>query len=159
MQLCGLMWDSTTPGVIPGGALLRALYVNGRYAVRPDYGRGRVYIDVTGGAAGQAGILDVETGDATPEHAGPWLTERKALDEGTLYCSRGALGAVLAGTGNLPFCLWLATLDGTIAVPALPSRVTLVAVQAFGAAMTGINADLSVVLDQNWWERRALPPR
>jgi len=156
MTVHGLMWDSTTPELIPGWARLKALYVNGKYAQFPRYGRGHVYIDVTGAAPMSADILDVERGDATPATVLPWLRARSHWDAGTIYCNRDTLPAVQDAAGDLPFHLWLATLDGTI-----PESVTgpghLVAVQAYPASVVGVNIDVSVVLDAAWWAGKALP--
>ncbi len=163
-SICGLMWDSTTPEVIPSYALLRALYVTGRGAVRPAFGRGRVYIDVLGNAPQLAFWADVETGDITPDHFAGWLDRRHAAGAGWGggYCNRATLPAMVSAAGRRPWSLWLATLDGhadpaVIAeLASLPPNVTLVAVQAFPAAMTGGNADLSVVVSRAWWAGRAL---
>ena len=156
MQGYGLMWDSAT-GAIPVGARLRALYFNGRYASPPAYGRGRVFIDVLASAPGAASWLDVETGDATPGAVPGWLDLRGAAQAHNrgVYCNRGNLPAVIRAAAGRQFNLWLATLDGTIPATAdlqLPSSARLVAVQAFGAAMLGFNADLSVVVDRAYWD-------
>jgi hypothetical protein len=55
-----------------------------------------------------------------------------------------------------PHLLWVATLDGTVDV-VVPISGRLVAVQAFPASMTGMNADLSVVVDEAYWQGRSLP--
>lgn len=155
-MLAGLMFDSTTPDVIPGWARLKALYVNGHFAQVPHYGKGHVYIDVLGNNPRGADILDVEQGDATPASVLPWLTARAHYDVGTVYCNRDTLPAVQDAANGRPFNLWLATLDGTI-----PAEVSggghLVAVQAFGAKVAGANVDISAVLDHAWWAGRALP--
>lgn len=158
MGLVGLMWDSTTPELIPSWARLRALYVNGKYAQHPDYGRGRIFIDVTGAAPFAAEVLDVETGDATVAHVNPWLRQRARWERGTIYCNRSTLADVQAAAHDIPFDIWLATLDGTMPaeIPSGPGK--LVAVQAFGAEVAGANVDVSVVLDEGWWAGKALPP-
>jgi len=158
MRLCGLMWDSTTPELIPSWARLKALYVNGKFAAHPDYGRGRVFIDVTGGAPFGAEILDVETGDATPDHVPGWLRARHQWEIGTIYCNRDTLPHVVEAANGLPFFLWLATLDGSIPTDVITGSGRLVAVQAYSASMVGVNVDLSAVVDEQWWVNHALPP-
>ncbi len=153
----GLMWDSTTPELIPGWARLKALYINGKFATHPDYGRGRVFIDVTGAAPFAAEILDVEKGDATAAHVTQWLAERARTEVGTIYCNRSTLPDVIHAAGSAPFDLWLATLDGSIPSVDLPPHVELVAVQALSAGITGANVDLSAVVSQRWWNAHALP--
>lgn len=151
-----IMFDSTTPELIPGWARLRALYVNGKYAQPPDYGRGRIFIDVLGNMPFAAEVLDVEKQDATPAAVGPWLRARSRWEPGTIYCNESTVPAVQAAAGDMPFYLWLATLDG--AVPEHSGPGQLVAVQAYGALTTGANIDMSVVVDEQWWTRHALPP-
>jgi hypothetical protein len=154
--IAGLMFDSTTPELIPPWARLKALYVNGKFAHHPDYGRGRIFIDVIGNAPFGAEVLDVEREDATPATVHPWLQARSRWEQGTIYCNESTLPAVQEAAQGLPFYLWLATLDG--ALPAHSGPGQLVAVQAYGAQVTGANVDLSVVLDEHWWRKHALPP-
>lgn len=156
-KMVGLMWDSTTPEIIPGWARLKALYINGKFATHPDYGRGRVFIDVNGAAPFAAEILDVEKGNATPEHVPGWLQERARTEIGTVYCNQDTLPHVLAAAGSQEFDLWLATLDGSIPSLDLPPHVELVAVQAIGAGIAGGNVDISAVVSQRWWNSHALP--
>lgn len=155
----GFMFDSTTPELIPGWSRLKALYANGKFAAHRDFGRGRIFIDVTGAEPFNAEVLDVERGDANPAHVNPWLHARHQWEVGTIYCNRSTLPAVVDAANGLPFWLWLATLDGTVPdqVDAGPSG-QLVAVQAFGAELVGVNLDLSVVVHPQWWARHALPP-
>lgn len=155
--MVGLMWDSTTPELIPGWARLKALYINGRFASHPDYGRGRVFIDVTGAAPFAAEVLDVETGDASPEHVPGWLQARARTEIGTVYCNRDTLPHVLDAAGSQAFDLWLATLDGSVPHVELPAHVELVAVQAIPATIAGANVDISAVISQRWWNAHALP--
>lgn len=155
-MFAGLMFDSTTPELIPGWARLRALYVNGKFAQHPDFGRGRIHIDVLGNAPSFAEVLDVEAEDATPGAVLPWLQARGRFEQGTIYCNESTLPAVQEAAAGHPFYLWLATLDG--AIPAHSGPGQLVAVQAYGQKITGANVDVSVVLDEQWWARHALPP-
>jgi hypothetical protein len=150
----GSMFDSATH-TFPEDAQLKALYINGRFASRPiEYKRGQLWIDVLGNMAKGAFFADVESGDISVTNAGSWLDSRGM--PGGIYCDRDNLPRVLSNTGTRKFSLWLATLDGTINVPDIPSRVTLVAVQAFGAKHLGFNADMSLVTDYKFWKAHAI---
>lgn len=154
-EFYGLQYD-TVGGVL--GVPLQAFYFNGRFAHRPvTFGRGRVWIDVTGGAPLDCHWLDVEKEDATPDRVPTWNAERHhgTGQWGGAYCDRSTLPKVLEANGTLPLDLWLATLDGTVPDAAdlgLPPNVHLVAVQAFGAETAGFRADASVVVDAHYWD-------
>jgi hypothetical protein len=159
MQVYGLQWDSAT-GDIPPRARLRALYVNGVFATRPArYRRGLVWIDVTGAAPDAAFWLDVERGDATPDHVAGWLDarERSGAGAGGIYCDRSNLPAVEQAAGDRPHALWVATLDGTAEVQLPGGSGRLVAIQDYPASMVGLDADLSIVVDRDYWSGHALP--
>jgi hypothetical protein len=149
-QIYGFQWDSTD--VLPFQPALQALYANGRYRSALNYGKGRVYIDVTGGIPNGAMWLDVEKGDATVADVPGWLEERARFGEGGIYCDRDTLPAVEQAAGDRPHWLWIATLDGTVDIALPPGCGRLVAVQAFPAAWLPVHADLSVVLDAGYWE-------
>jgi hypothetical protein len=157
-----IMRDSTTPGDIPTHGLdIVAGYVNGSFAWKPaDFDRFRhaahARIDVNGTAAAGAGILDVETGDATPATAVTWVKARhKALPGAyaVIYCNRATLTPLFnamnaAGLHVVTdFHLWIATLDGTKTVHDMTG---VVAVQYAGEAQTGGHYDESLVFDDEW---------
>lgn len=153
MNICGVQFDSVSP--LPFRPALEARYVNGRYSSPPEYGRGRVYIDVNGSNPRGAFWLDVEKGDATPAAVPSWLDERiTAEGAGGIYCSRNSLAAVEAAAGNRPHLLWVATLDGTMEITPPPGIGVLAVVQAIPASMLGFNADLSLVIDTGYWAAR-----
>jgi len=175
--------DSTTAADIPLAGLQVVMgYGNGRFAWTPaDWARfpatvARVRIDVNGTDPQACGVLDVESGDATPAQAPAWVKTRKALGAGphgrTIYTSRSLLAAVdetmkAAGLERVTdYTLWVATLDGT---RTLPSMTGVVAVQYAGEAQTGGHYDQSAVYDDAWhpapvvvppkppsWQARAL---
>lgn len=152
----GLQFDAVKPlGFTPA---LQLLYINGIGAVTPDYGRGRVYIDVTAAAPQAAFWLDVERFDATVEDIPGWLDRRRAAtgQQGGIYCTRDTLPAVEQAAGDRPHLLGVATLDGTTDITPPPGIGVLAYVQAFPAAMLGIAADLSIVVDRDYWTQRAL---
>jgi hypothetical protein len=152
----GLQLDST--GSLPFTPRLQALYINGEFAVHPVYGRGRVYIDVLGTRPDGAMWLDVESGDATPEDVPVWLDKRARFGfsgpDAGIYCNRDTLPAVELAAGRRPHLLWVATLDGTLDITPPPGVGVLALVQVYPAAMLGINADISVVTDQQYWDAR-----
>jgi hypothetical protein len=156
MNLHGIQWDSTDP--LPFKPPLQALYANGRFRSPLHYGRGKVFIDVTGGLPNGAHWLDVEKGDATPADVPGWLDERRKVtgDTGGIYCDRATLEAVEHAAGDRPHQLWVATLDGTVDVAVPGGAGHLVAVQAVPAGMLGFNADMSVVVDAGYWAQHAV---
>lgn len=158
MQVYGLQWDSAS-GSFPPRARLIALYANGKYASAVRYRRGLVWIDVLGNMPRAARWLDVEPGAATVERVPSWLDERATagLDSGGIYCDRFDLPAVEDAAGDRPHDLWVATLDGTAEITLPPGRGRLVAVQDYPASMVGMDADISIVTDAEYWLAHALP--
>jgi len=155
----GLQFDSD--GTLPFTPMLRALYRDTQFE---GYGPGRVYTDRTGSYAADAFWADIEPGAIwPPSKFGPWLDQRRAAtgQPGGAYCNRANLPAVIEAAATRPWSLWLATLDGTAdpaaitELAALPAGVSLLVVQAFPSTMIGgINADISVVVDQHYWDSR-----
>lgn len=158
MQAYGLQWDSAS-GSFPPRARLIALYVNGKYASRPRYRRGLTWIDVTGADPLGAMWLDVERFDATPDQVPGWLDarERAGLGAGGIYCDRNTLLDVEQAAADRPHVLWVATLDGTDDVVLPAGTGHLLAVQCYPASMVGMDADVSVVVDRDYWLAHALP--
>jgi hypothetical protein len=161
MTVYGLQFDSIEP--LPFAPAIQAHYVNGPVSKWPGavtYGRGWVWIDATGADPAAAFWRDIEQGDGTPADFPGWLDQRHAAGQGWGggYCDRSNLPAMISAAGDRPWSLWLGTLDGTIPTAAslsLPPAVTLVAVQAYSAAMIGgVTADVSVVVDQAYWDGR-----
>src|SRR5262249_26888637 len=145
-RACGLQFDSTTP--LPFTPALQAFYFNGTFAHRPvSFGRGRVWIDVTGAAPWDCHWADIEAGDIAPQLVPGWSPARPRATGawGGAYCTRSPLPALLEANPAQPFDLWLATLDGTdspAAIPELdhlPGHVRLCAIQAYPAGMAGFN--------------------
>jgi hypothetical protein len=149
-QVHGLQWDSTD--ILPFKPQLAALYANGIYRAPLHYGRGRVYIDVTGGLPNGAMWLDVERFDASVSDVPGWLDERARYGEGGIYCNRDTLPSVELAAGERPHLLWVATLDGTVDITLPEGHGQLVAVQAFPAGWLPVEADLSIVIDPGYWE-------
>ena len=157
-----IMRDSTTAGDIPlHGLDLVAGYRNGTYEWSDaDWQRfpgiGHAYIDVNGTHAADAGVLDVETGDATVTTAVTWAKQRLALKPDyppVIYCNRSTLTPLFnalnaAGLEVVKhFRLWVATLDGT---KTLADMTGVTAIQYAGQAQTGGHYDESIVYDGTW---------
>lgn len=156
MTSYGLMYDSASQ-TFPADSRLNAYYFNGHFNHTPvSYGRGRVWIDVTGAAPKACSWLDVERGDASPGRVPGWLDERDMPGNQGIYCNRSNIGAVIKAAGNRVYNLWVSTLDGNTH-PAIPSGPgLLVAVQAFPASTLGFNADGSVIVSEAYWNAHAL---
>ncbi|HEY4850871.1 MAG TPA: hypothetical protein VII22_08745 [Streptosporangiaceae bacterium] len=159
------MRDSAVAAHVPvGGTQLVAGYVNGSYAwTAADWNRfpgiHHITIDVIGDRP-DADVLDVETGDATPEGAVQWVRNKLARHEPyapVLYCNRSTLTPLFdamqaAGYHVVQhFRLWIATLDGT---QKTNDMTGVTAVQYAGEKTTGGNYDQSIVYDDAW---KAIP--
>lgn len=150
------------PGAGSAPVSLRVGYANGSYHNSSfDNGTPDVVVDVAG-TVPSADVLDIETGDATPDTAPGWVKAHNALGgfRAVLYCNRATITAVAnacAAQGLLPgrdFSWWIATLDGTKSVPDMTG---VVAVQVWGANFFSENVDLSIVYDDSWKPAAAAP--
>jgi hypothetical protein len=172
-----VMRDSTTATDIPvHGTELVAGYINGIYAwTEEGYGRfpgiPHILMDIRGDSP-HAGVLDVEPGCAPLEAASSWVRARhKLLPDAyppVIYLNRSTLTPLfnaLEADGlhvGRDFRLWIATLDGTKAVPDMTG---VTAVQYKGArpqhkdgswagepgpATTEGHFDESLVYDDAW---------
>lgn len=158
MTVYGFAYDSTTPRIIPATSRLNMYYFNGNRGPHFEgYGRGRMYIDVTGAAPREAFWADVETGDIAPEHAPARADQRHAAvgDYGGIYCNRSTLPRVQDAMGDRDYLVWLATLDGSIPTVLPSPGGRLVMVQCYGVDHTGANYDMSAGIDQAFWRAHA----
>jgi hypothetical protein len=151
-----LMFDSTTPAAIPHDAEIVGGYVDGSYKwADADWERfphaQQVRICVTGDHT-KGNCLDVERGDATPDHAPGWIQARQAagVKYVTVYCDRTTLPAVIKACNGLTYWHWVATLDGTAHIGGWHPGLGPAAVQILPARALGFNADLSVVWADRW---------
>ncbi len=148
------MADSVSVDAMPAWVSVKAFYVDGKFtaphAAITAWKGPRVLTCVTGDPAVVSNELDVETGDATPDHVGAWADAQIARGEKYLdiYCNRSSFAAVVANIGRRPVGVRLATLDGTV-LHTFDGH-PLVACQALPASMTGANFDLSLVWDDAW---------
>jgi hypothetical protein len=158
------MGDSTTLDDIPtSGIDIVAWYINGRYAIAeadvqarfPHDRYGWVAIDVLGTRADAADMLDVETGDATPDTANLWVQSWHVLKRpglAALYVNEGneraVINACASGGSELgvQYGLVVATLDGLTV-----SGTGILACQNKGTKLTGGHWDESVVYVNNLW--------
>jgi hypothetical protein len=154
-----LMFDSTTPfESIPSTAEMVATYCSGIGAVRlhdvkahwPNAKLVRVNVDAN---PTLGDCLDVENGDATPDHLDEWAKARLAAgvppENLAVYCDRSTLPAVQAAT-SLHLFHWVATLDGTLVVHGYKPLHSPAAVQCIGGNAAGANVDISIVFEDGW---------
>jgi hypothetical protein len=159
--------DSVTAGDIPIGGLDVVMgYGTGRFTwSAADWARfgaiPKARIDVLGTDPAGCGILDVETGDATPASAPGWVQARRAAHPGiggravTIYTTRSmraAVHAALTAAGyqqNVHYTWWIATLDGTKTLPDMGGVVAVQWKAATSPVGTG-HYDESVIYDPAW---------
>jgi hypothetical protein len=95
-----ILWDAVTPENIPRDAQMVAGYIDGHEGVwTPEqwaYFPNAVTIRIAVWASTNAGqVLDVETGDATPEQAVGWVLMRRAAGQDpSVYCNLSTWPAV-----------------------------------------------------------------
>jgi hypothetical protein len=101
-----LMYDSVTPGTLPGNQAA-AVYADGAYAASSSQMSGHhsvLWID-TNGSDANANVLDVEPGDATPAGAASWVQAHLAKQPHSvaiIYTMRSDWSAVQSAVGGLP---------------------------------------------------------
>jgi hypothetical protein len=140
-------------------AAMVAGYINGGFAwtqaewnLFPD--ANHVTISTTAGA-NEGDVLDVESGDASPDQTAGWIAMRKAagLYRPTIYCSLDVIPAVRAGTGSYvldkDYDIWVANYTG------VPHEVTGCAATQYESTA---NYDISIVYDTAWPHRKAPAP-
>jgi hypothetical protein len=151
--------DSTTPlQSIPDTAEMVGTYCNGRFAIPlhvvkarwPKAKHVRINIDAD---PNLGDCLDIETGDATPNHLDEWAKARLAggvpPENLAVYCNRATLPAVQQAT-KLHLFHWVATLDGNLVIAGYRPLHSPAAVQAINANMAGANVDISLVFEDGW---------
>ena len=151
--------NSLAPGIareFPNATRV-AGYDNGRYAwTQADWNlfphADHIHISVTADA-NTGDVLDVETGDATPDQTHGWISMRKSagLFRPTIYCSLDTVQAVRNGTLEYllgkDYDIWVAMYDGST-----QNVYAGISAKQY-AALT--DYDLSVVYDTNWPYRKA----
>lgn len=105
------MYDSTRPNLIPSGSLGIAIYGNGLYKanydeIKAQFPDARIWlIDVLGNGY-DCGILDVETGDATPGMIYQWCDEREIQHDwevlNRIYCNLSTWPTVKSYVAMMP---------------------------------------------------------
>lgn len=121
-------------------------------------GRQCVYIDRgNGDPEDKATIIDVETGAHTTSSLPGWYDRKAAAKHAylTYYCDRSTLPAVQSVIGGRHMWRWIATLDGTLAIPGFIPWQSPDLIQILGEPRLGVHADLSLVLSPSW---RPAPP-
>lgn len=154
----GINADAATIARDFPNAAMVAGYLTGQYAWTAAewalFPRAQHVTIATTASANAGDVLDVETGDATPQQTEGWIAMRKqaGLFRPSVYCSLAIVPAVRLGTGKWvlgrDYDLWVADWDGTT----LPVYPLAVAKQYASAA----SYDVSVVFDDGW-PHRAIP--
>lgn len=141
-------------------------YVDGRYAwsqAQWDLFPAADHVRIAVRASTNAGdVLDVETGDATPQQAKAWIEMRRAagLWRPTVYCSLSVVPDVRRETGSLilgrDYDIWVAKYDRSAAQPAVPGLPSA----SFAAKQYEADAawDVSAVYDEAWPHRQPAHP-
>jgi hypothetical protein len=120
---------------------------------RAHPGKQVAYIDRGMGDPGnKATVADVERYALRVADLAEWYDRKAAarLPYLTYYCDRSTLGSVQAVIGGRHMWRWIATLDGTIAIPGFVPLQGPELVQCLPSSMIGIHADLSLVLSPSW---------
>lgn len=112
--MTALMYDSVNAAALPtSGATATAGYVNGLYANSARM-QARFpnlpHVTITVFASGDAKVLDVENGDASPAQCPGWLDRQYSLGEPlpVLYGNTSVIAAIHAAVGSRPFLWWSA---------------------------------------------------
>lgn len=120
------MYDAVTLSNVPSGAAMVACYADGTYQNEAE-ARSRfphaVIVTIAVRASFNGGqVLDVETGDASPDEAPGWVVMRRAAGaDPTVYCNTStwpAVKAAFAAAGVAPPHYWVAQYDNNPVIPA-----------------------------------------
>jgi hypothetical protein len=119
------MFDAVSPGALPRSAVLVAGYDDGLYDnVAAIHARfpGALLVDITVSARHDWGqVLDVETGDATPDEAPGWVVRRRAAGaDPSVYCNTSTwpdVRAAFRSAAVLEPHYWIAQYDGDPTIP------------------------------------------
>lgn len=152
-----------------GSPALVAGYVNGAYAWSSEEWNlfpHSAHVTITVTASANAGdVLDVERGDASPDEAYGWIRMRKAagLFRPTIYCARGNLPAVRAGSGSYvlgqDYDVWVADWTGSAHEVSSSVKGGVAARCAAVQYRSTGSYDASAVYDDGWPHRSAPSPK
>lgn len=150
LAMTRVMYDDVSADGIPADATMVAGYVDGRWpSAAAMFARfpNAVHVTITVWD-GDALVLDVETGDATPQMAPGWVARQRAAGKSTVvYCSQGTWpsvqGAFDAAGVSEPDGYWIARYDNDPSIPPDWAAARCVAKQH----QSTDNYDVSTVLD------------
>jgi hypothetical protein len=125
-------------------------WTSAEWALFPNAVKVQVVITAS---ANEGDVLDVETGDASPDQTAGWIEMRKAAGyyRPTIYCNLSTVEAVRTGTGKYvlgtDYDLWVADYDDSTA-------------QVYAGAVakqykTTSGYDANIVFDTSWPHRKA----
>jgi hypothetical protein len=120
------MFDAVTPSALPRSAVMVAGYVDGIYAnlaaIRSEFPNA-IEVSIAVAWSDRAQVLDVESGDATPEQAVTWCTQTmKDVPNSllTVYCDAAnwpAVRAAFQAAGVSEPQYWIAAYDNSPTIP------------------------------------------
>lgn len=145
------MYDAVNVSGVPAGATLVAGYGDGLYqdvdAFRARFPNATVVVIAVSSRHNLGTVLDVETGDATPAEAPPWVLMRRAAGvDPTIYCNSSTWPSVRAAfqaAGVAQPHYWIAQYDNVGSIPASWTSLGCVAKQYADPGPY----DLSIVAD------------
>lgn len=151
-----MMYDGVEAGSVPAGAAIYAGYVDGNWqsydALVSEY-PGALHVSVCVTSADDARVLDVESGDATPDEAPVWVTKQRAagnqypvvyMNESTWPAVREAFSA----QGVAAPLYWVAAyVDDPAVVPAIPAGAIGLQFYDYGGYDASVVADYWPGLD------------
>ncbi len=156
------MLDSVSPAAVAASGRTYSVvagYANGLFGPENPSGwtqaawdrfpaKTHVHIDVNGTDPAGAGVLDVETGDASVADAPVWARERRRLGHSaTIYCNLSTWPAVIAAMGDIPTYYWIASWTGSPHRPEADGRRADVCQYA---NLPAEDLDLSIIFTRAW---------
>jgi hypothetical protein len=151
------MLDGVNAGEVPAGAAIYAGYVDGNWqsltaltVAHP----GALHVSICVSATGDARVLDVEKGDATPEQAPGWTERQRAAGNAypVVYCNEKqswpAVKTAFTAQGVEPPLYWVAAyVDDPTKVPAIPDGAIGLQYYDYGGYDASVVADYWPGLD------------
>jgi hypothetical protein len=119
-----------------------------------------IYIDRgMGDPDNKASVIDAETGAFRYDQVAGWYDKKASSHVAylTYYCDRSGVASVEANLAGRRMYRWIATLDGTVHIAGFAPLAGPDLVQIANAAMLGIHADFSLVMNPGWHPSPADP--
>ena len=151
-----MMYDGVNAGSVPAGAAIYAGYVDGNWqsydALAAEY-PGALHVSICVTSGDDARVLDVESGDATPDEAPAWAARQRAA--GTAYpvvymneSTWSAVQSAFSDQGVAAPLYWVASyVDDPTKVPDLPDGAIALQYYDYGGYDASVVADYWPGLD------------